>query len=85
MPQDGQIFTDKITNAKTDGNKIFVFYQLAMTTIDGKVCDGIVGTESTLSCYLRKATSKDEKPMKFCKKKCLMKIYDTDCPHCMPG
>ncbi|XP_034192452.2 uncharacterized protein LOC117609839 [Osmia lignaria lignaria] len=51
----------ELTTFKTifDGKCISVVYQLALTMIDGKVCNAITGTLSTQRCYLCGATSKD--------------------------
>lgn len=41
-----------------DGKEIIVSYVLALTMIDGKVCNAITNTSSTQRCYLCQATSK---------------------------
>lgn len=46
-------------NTVLDGKDITVNYELALTMIDGKVCNAITGTASTQRCYLCNATSKD--------------------------
>ena len=42
-----------------DGKKISVSYQLALTVLDGKVCNAITGTEFTQCCYLCASASKE--------------------------
>lgn len=42
-----------------DGKEITVSYKLALTMIDGKVCNAITNTTSTQRCYLCNVTSKD--------------------------
>lgn len=44
---------ERVINAR----KILVEYELAMTMIDGKVCNAVTGTKSSLRCYLCDATS----------------------------
>lgn len=41
------------------GRKIFVNYKLALTMIDGKICNALTNTASTQRCYICNATSKD--------------------------
>ncbi|XP_071581303.1 uncharacterized protein [Temnothorax nylanderi] len=42
-----------------DGKEITVNYQMLFTITDGKVCNAVTSTPSTLRCYLCGATSKD--------------------------
>lgn len=50
----------KLVSFKTmDGKQITVSYKLALTMIDGKVCNALTNTAFTQRCYLCNATSKD--------------------------
>lgn len=42
-----------------DGKEINVTYKLALTMIDGKVCNSLTDTSSSQRCHLCQCTSKD--------------------------
>lgn len=55
-------------NMIVDGQEILITYDMIFTMIDGKVCNAITSTKSTLRCYLCGVTSKDINNLDLVKK-----------------
>lgn len=56
-------------NTIVDGQEILITYDMIFTMIDGKVCNAITSTKSTLRCYLCGVTSKDINNLDLVKKR----------------
>lgn len=52
-----------------DGKEIIIHYEMVFTMIDGKVCNSITSTTSSMRCYLCGATSQQFNNLDFVKNK----------------